>query len=522
MYIGTQPYSGIRARHTYTATAGQTSFSGAGAENVTLTYSDEMYIDVYQNGVKLSPADYTATSGTTVVLAQGASVSDIVEVVKYDAFSVADTVSAKDGGGFGGNISTSGTLDVTGVATAATFEPDGDTAAGDNAAIGFTSTEGLILTGQGSTADVTIKNDADATVMQILTGTDDVVFTDDIDLNSDSAKITFGGSSETIILEHVADTGLNLQGSGTNTNFSLLAFHTSNGTVPDLRLGKSSNNTVGTFAETASGEALGQIRFTGQDSNNATREGAMISVDQSASSTGSTVPSDMKFSTTGTERYRIDSSGNHRWQHTSGDPSSFSSSAIGFQITTTGQFVTATTGNTGYVNRTNYSSGTIYYNVFLINGSSTVGSITYNGSATAFNTSSDYRLKESVTYDFDATSRLKQLKPSRFNFIGKSETVDGFLAHEVSSIVPEAITGAKDGTEDIGTVKAEDGTVVHTDIAEDKFPLEENQTWTKTGTQPVYQQIDQSKLVPLLTKALQEQQATIEALTSRITTLENA
>ena len=108
MYIGTQPYSGIRARHTYTATANQTSFSGAGAENVTLTYADELYIDVYQNGVKLSPADYTATSGTTVVLAQGASVSDIVEVVKYDAFSVADTVSAKDGGNFAGAITVSG------------------------------------------------------------------------------------------------------------------------------------------------------------------------------------------------------------------------------------------------------------------------------------------------------------------------------------------------------------------------------------------------------------------------------
>ena len=117
MYIGTQPYSGIRARHTYTATAGQTSFSGAGAENVTLTYSDELYIDVYQNGVKLSPADYTATSGTTVVLGTAATVSDIVEVIKYDAFSVADTVSAKDGGGFGGNISTSGTLAVTGTST---------------------------------------------------------------------------------------------------------------------------------------------------------------------------------------------------------------------------------------------------------------------------------------------------------------------------------------------------------------------------------------------------------------------
>jgi len=62
-------------------------------------------------------------------------------------------------------------VDVTGVATAATFEPDGDTAAGDNAAIGFTSAEGLILTGQGSTNDITIKNDADADVITIATGT---------------------------------------------------------------------------------------------------------------------------------------------------------------------------------------------------------------------------------------------------------------------------------------------------------------------------------------------------------------
>ena len=65
-------------------------------------------------------------------------------------------------------------VDVTGVATAATFEPDGDTAAGDNAAIGYTAAEGLILTGQGSTNDITIKNDADADVIEIPTGTTNV------------------------------------------------------------------------------------------------------------------------------------------------------------------------------------------------------------------------------------------------------------------------------------------------------------------------------------------------------------
>ena len=65
-------------------------------------------------------------------------------------------------------------VDIVGVATATTFEPDGDTAAGDNAAIGYTAAEGLILTGQGSTNDVTIKNDADADVIEIPTGTTNV------------------------------------------------------------------------------------------------------------------------------------------------------------------------------------------------------------------------------------------------------------------------------------------------------------------------------------------------------------
>ena len=71
-------------------------------------------------------------------------------------------------------------VDVTGVATAATFEPDGDTAASDNAAIGYTAAEGLILTGQGSTNDVTIKNDADAEVMGVLTGTTTAAFTGEV------------------------------------------------------------------------------------------------------------------------------------------------------------------------------------------------------------------------------------------------------------------------------------------------------------------------------------------------------
>jgi hypothetical protein len=80
-YIGTSPSNGVRKVHTYTATAGQTTFSGVGSENITLSYSDGTYVDVYQNGVLLGTADYTATSGTSIVLAQGASLNDIMCLV---------------------------------------------------------------------------------------------------------------------------------------------------------------------------------------------------------------------------------------------------------------------------------------------------------------------------------------------------------------------------------------------------------------------------------------------------------
>ena len=117
-YLGPGIDNGFRSRFIYTATAGQTSFSGGDANGITLTYTDSEYLDVYQNGVLLVPGDdYAATTGTTVVLVQGASLNDKVEMIQYQAFGVADTVSRADGGAFGGNISTSGTLAVTGNTT---------------------------------------------------------------------------------------------------------------------------------------------------------------------------------------------------------------------------------------------------------------------------------------------------------------------------------------------------------------------------------------------------------------------
>ena len=119
---------------------------------------------------------------------------------------------------------------------------------------------------------------------------------------------------------------------------------------------------------------------------------------------------------------------------------------------------------------------------FYHNSSTLVGRIRTAASSTTYTTSSDYRLKENVDYTWDATTRLKQLKPARFNFTADDTNtlVDGFLAHEVSSIVPEAITGEKDAVDSDGN--------------------------------PDYQGIDQSKLVPLLVKTVQELEARIATL----------
>jgi hypothetical protein len=116
----------------------------------------------------------------------------------------------------------------------------------------------------------------------------------------------------------------------------------------------------------------------------------------------------------------------------------------------------------------------------------TRGSITSNGTATSYNTSSDYRLKENIAPIANPSVRLQALNPCSFNFISApTKVVDGFLAHEVQEIVPEAITGKKDAIDDDGN--------------------------------PVYQGIDQSKLVPLLTAALQEALQKIEDLEGRLT-----
>jgi hypothetical protein len=128
---------------------------------------------------------------------------------------------------------------------------------------------------------------------------------------------------------------------------------------------------------------------------------------------------------------------------------------------------------------------------------SSVGSISTNGSSTSYNTTSDYRLKENWVAVADASTRVNALNPVNFAWKADGSRVDGFLAHELAEVVPEAVTGTKDATEMVD-IKDEEGNV------------------TGQEERPVYQGIDQSKLVPLLTAALQEALAEINSLKARL------
>jgi hypothetical protein len=126
--------------------------------------------------------------------------------------------------------------------------------------------------------------------------------------------------------------------------------------------------------------------------------------------------------------------------------------------------------------------------VGFFSGATEVGTVSVTGSSTSYNTSSDYRLKEDTQPMVGASDRVLSLKPVNFAWKTDGSRTDGFIAHEAQAVVPEAVTGEKDAVDADGN--------------------------------PEYQGIDQSKLVPLLTAALQEALQKIETLEARVAALE--
>jgi len=190
----------------------------------------------------------------------------------------------------------------------------------------------------------------------------------------------------------------------------------------------------------------------------------------------------MRFQTNGSEYMRIDSAGNVGIGNNAPDASlniesySGSGASVGFRFNNGVQ----------YMSRTGTTSQSA---MAFVNANGQVGTITTSGTSTAYNTSSDYRLKENITEITDGIDRFKLLKAVQFNFkADTTKTVDGFIAHEVQAIIPEAVYGEKDAVDE--------------------------------DNKPIHQGIDQSKIVPLMAAALKEAIAKIEALEARLNTLE--
>ena len=184
----------------------------------------------------------------------------------------------------------------------------------------------------------------------------------------------------------------------------------------------------------------------------------------------------LRFGTNNQEAMRVDSSGRLLISKTA---SNFA--VEGIELRQNGEVVATRDAGDVLTLRRLSSNGTVAS--FRETNGGVVGTIATTSSSTAYNTSSDYRLKENVVEIADGIARVKQLQPKRFNFIVDPDTtVDGFLAHEAQAVVPEAVTGEKDGEE--------------------------------------MQGIDQSKIVPLLTAALQEAITKIETLETKVAQLE--
>jgi len=291
-------------------------------------------------------------------------------------------------------------------------------------------------------------------------------------------------------------------GSGISTIAQIYSFN-SGGGVAALDLCRSKSTTLGTNSAVANNDFIGSVNFKGANGSSYL-QAASISCDIDGTVSGggaNDMPGRLVFSTTAdgasspTERMRIVSSGNVGINRTPAADALLDVNGLTRLGTTVTPYSTAIgaiasangTTNTGNVALETVSvSSATRFHISFSNLNGVVGSISTSGSATAYNTSSDYRLKENVVDLDGAISRLKLLPVHRFNFIADPDkTVDGFIAHEAAEVVPEAVTGAKDEVDDEGN--------------------------------PVYQGIDQSKLVPLLTAALQEAVAKIESLEARLT-----
>jgi hypothetical protein len=315
---------------------------------------------------------------------------------------------------------------------------------------------------------------------------------------------------------------------GSTTTSGILSFSTSSNTTAApterMRLDSSGNLLLGTTVANyslnvkgagSSGNSSVYAQFTTTDTGTTSTDGLLVGVGVGSSPTAYILQFEnapIVFSTNGTERMRIDSSGKVGIGTSS---PSYKLDVVGTNcIYTETSVATGTCYQGVYANTT----GLVYFGSWSYN-SIGVGTITSSGSGTAYNTTSDYRLKNTIAPMTGALAKVALLKPVTYKWNVDGSDSQGFIAHELQEIVPECVHGSKDGTREeeyevTPAVKDEEGNITTPAVM-------------GTRTVPVYQGIDTSFLVATLTSAIQEmhtlitaQSATITSLTERITALE--
>jgi len=502
--------NGTSARFHYDIGSAVTSVTGNDASGNALAY-DAGFIDVYVNGVRMSTADVTVTSGDTVTFTEALSASDEVDIVCFGTFSLAN---------FSASNLSSGTIASARISGSYT----GITGTGALNAGSITSGFGTInngasaitTTGVGTFGSLDISGDID---VDGTTNLDVVDIDGAVDMASTLAVAGVVTANAGVKVDNITIDGTEIDLSSGNLTIDVAG---------DLIIDVDGNDVVfknggttwldisddnGSDVHIESKIQDGDIYFRGNDGGSIVNALYLDMSDAGTAVFNNRIRASL--ASDGTPSYSFGNDTHTGMFSPGNDNIAFSSGGTEVLRITAGRRITTynCTNSQGSLNLVGEGGlGNRAVSFSHQTNTSEIGYIGTTASATQYNTSSDYRLKESITYDFDATARLKQLKPCRFNFIIDADTtVDGFIAHEVSSIVPEAISGTKDAmTTEVLYVEG------------DELPDGVSIGDVKEASVPNYQGIDQSKLVPLLTKALQEQQATIEALTARIVTLEKA
>jgi hypothetical protein len=524
----------------YTATSGQTTFSGNDDNSVALAYTAGSII-VTLNGVVLeSGSEYTATSGTSVVLASGAATGDELNIHAFSTFDIANVYTQTQSDAkyalisnptLNGNVTTTGlnfdsntfVIDASnnrvGVNNASPSAPLDVVGSAFFGSSSTTSSYVARFYNQNSNLYIGVDNAAgsntgvayntyflglNAYPMTFYTNSSERMRIDSsgnvgIGTSSPSQKLTVAGTyyqtGDTIRFKNSASNTsfLRAEENGSTAAYTYCTldgrstgyFSFSTNDAERMRIDSSGNVGIGTSSpasklDVATGNMIVRSgNITGYDNatitaNAVNTNGTVVDIN-SAGTVGV-----VKLSTNNAERMRIDSSGNLLVGTTSDSIDvagvrSFPAGALGVTRNTPFYIL--------YITNLQNTSGSF---VEFRRGSTPVqvGSITYSGSSTSYNTSSDYRLKNTIAPMTGALAKVAALKPCTYKWNSDGSDGEGFIAHELAEVVPQCVTGEKDAVDADGN--------------------------------PKYQGIDTSFLVATLTAAIQELKAEVDALKAQI------